>query len=159
MTRRADENMNDQVRSDIDSFLERLSIDPLKTVVEFYSDCLTSNSKALDYLRRNALFVPGLEETNRLLIGFADRSLGKRVPKKIIKVGWELRSKLAEVGVYRANGREHFRGMLTLPLWSFDEREELGVSGIYGLRIDLSNGGESEYSIGSGLPCADYDSL
>ena len=143
--------MIDQVQSNVDSFLDRLSTDPLKAVTEFYADCLTGNAKALDFLRRNALFPSGPEQANRLQIGFADRSLGKHIPKKIIKLGRALRSKLEHVGIYRANGREHFRGMVTMPLWSLDESLELSVSGIYGLRIDISSGGERESSIGTGV--------
>ncbi|MEZ6133940.1 MAG: hypothetical protein R3C53_03420 [Pirellulaceae bacterium] len=143
--------MLDHVQRNVDRFLHRMSTDPLATVAKFYADCLVDNSKALEYLQRNALLGVGRDVANPLQIGFADRSLGKCIPKKIVKLGRELRSKLEQVGVYRANGREHFRGMVTLPLWSFGEGDILAVSGIYGLRIDRNSGGEREQSIGAGI--------
>ena len=128
----------------VDAFVEQLQDQPLATVCEYYAGCLAGSSKAIDYLRRHALFVP---KAHPLKVGFVDRTLGKHVPPKSTLLGKSIRSQLAALGIYRPNGREHFRGMVTVPLQSLAGE----VTGLYGRRVDMNNGGEIEHRIGTGI--------
>jgi DNA primase len=57
------------------------------------------------------------ELIRRFAFGFADRSLGLRLPTKQRKEGAELRGRLAKLGVFRAeSGHEHFSGSLVVPI-------------------------------------------
>ncbi len=132
---------------DIDCFLDRLASDPLTTVVNYYASRLRPHRKAMSFLKRRAL---QNSEDAPVAIGFVDRTLGSHIPGNASKRGKLIRSKLKEVGVLRPNGREHFRGMVTAPL-NMIHGKELSVGGIFGLRIDMSNGGAQEQSVGSGV--------
>ena len=57
---------------------------------------------------------PALIEHFRL--GFANRTLGYRLPNKNRKAGAEIRSKLEALGILRASGHEHFNGSLIIPV-------------------------------------------
>ena len=57
------------------------------------------------------------ELIRRFAFGFADRSLGLRLPNKQRKEGADLRGRLAKLGVFRAeSGHEHFAGSLVVPI-------------------------------------------
>ncbi len=49
-------------------------------------------------------------------IGFADRSLGLRLPEKNRMEGERLRSRLTQLGLWRESGHEHFNGCIVVPL-------------------------------------------
>ena len=49
-------------------------------------------------------------------IGFADRTLGLRLPDKNRKEGEALRSRLTQLGLWRDSGHEHFNGCIVVPL-------------------------------------------
>ncbi len=101
----------------------------LKSVVAFYHETLKKSPEALQYLERRG-FRNG-EAVDRFTIGYANRTLGYRLPHKNRKTGWELRSRLTKTGIYRASGHEHFAGCVVFPI--FDEGKN--VLGIYGRRI------------------------
>lgn len=122
-------------------FIEQLQAGPLATVCDYYASCLPDSPKAITYLKRHALYCQALP------VGFADRSLGNHIPKRAMKLGSTIRKQLESLGVYRDNGREHFRGMVTVPLHSTTGE----VGGIYGRRIDLSNDGPIDQYIGQGI--------
>ena len=63
-------------------------------------------------------------------IGFADRTLGLRLPDSNRKEGEALRSRLTQLGLWRDSGHEHFNGCITVPL--FNDASQ-GVS-LYGRR-------------------------
>ncbi|MEO8271604.1 MAG: hypothetical protein ABI557_17915, partial [Aureliella sp.] len=88
-------------------FIEQLQANPLVTVCDYYASRLADNPKAIEFLNRNALHCEAFP------IGFSDRSLGKHIPKRLLKLGAAIRKQLEALGVYRDNGREHFRGMVT----------------------------------------------
>jgi len=126
------------------AFLDDLREQPLRTVVQYYARCLDRSSQGLDHLQRSALFVaPG----SRLMIGLADRSLGTQIPDKSLRAGKAIRDRLESVGIYRSNGREHFRGMLTLPLQSVGGQ----ITGLYGRRIDTPLTKAADQHIGTGI--------
>ncbi len=65
------------------------------------------------------------------LLGFANRTLGLRLPQARVKAGGELRTRLQGLGVLRESGHEHFNGCLVVPV--FDDAGN--VSEIYGRKI------------------------
>ena len=48
-------------------------------------------------------------------IGFADRTLGLRLPDKNRQEGERLRSRLTQLGLWRESGHEHFNGCIVVP--------------------------------------------
>jgi len=118
--------------------LERTADDRelLERVVGFYHQALKESQDALGYLERRGLTHPELIDMFRL--GFADRTLGYRLPAKNRAAGAEIRGRLQRLGVIRASGHEHFRGSLVIPVCDAD-----GVAvQLYGrkLRDDLRAG-------------------
>ncbi len=102
----------------------------LDQVVRYYQERLSVNQAALDYLAWRGLDDEALIKRYRL--GFADRSLGLRLPHKNRKDGATIRGRLADLGIYRQEtGHEHFNGCIVVPI--FDDNEN--VSEIYGRRI------------------------
>jgi DNA primase len=88
--------------------------DLLTRVTAYYHESLKRNPKALQYLQARGLTSP--EIIDRFQIGFADRTLGLQLPAKQWKAGREIRGRLIELGLYRATGREHLYGCLTIPI-------------------------------------------
>src|SRR6056297_3277313 len=124
-----------------EDLIQRIEQQPLAAVLEYYAACLPHNQRALDFLQRQAL-----SADSALQVGFADRTLGTHLPSNRTKTGQAIRTKLQSVGILKANGRERFRGLVTVPLSDLAGE----VTGIYGLRID-PNQGEKETILGSGI--------
>ncbi len=121
-------------------FTQRLLDTPLATVADFYAQHLNENAHR--FLTKNCLSADSV-----LYVGFSDRSLGKQIPDKQLKLGREIRTKLKQVGIIKANGRETLRGFITLPLTDL----EGNTTGIYGERIDKQNKPESRLTLGHGI--------
>jgi DNA primase catalytic core len=113
----------------------------LERVVGFYAQTLRECPEALAVLERRGLDDPGLIEEFRL--GYANRTLGYRLPAKNRKPGAELRGKLQELGVFRATGHEHLSGSLVIPVGDVNGE----VVQLYGrkLRDDLNHRGSSRH--------------
>ena len=90
----------------------------LAQVVNYYHDTLKTNPEALDYLRRRG--ITNIHVLDHFRIGYADRSLGLKLPTKASKAGRAIRSRLQQVGLYRESGHEHFRGSVTFPILASD---------------------------------------
>ena len=101
----------------------------LTQVADFYHERLSHNQNALDYLASRGLDDQALLTKYR--IGFADRTLGLRLPYGNRKEGEAMRGKLKELGVFRQNGREHFNGSVVFPIPNGGGR----VAEIYGRKI------------------------
>jgi DNA primase catalytic core len=101
----------------------------LDRVVSYYQACLARSPAALTYLEARGIADPEAVATFRL--GFADRTLGLRLPDKRRREGAELRSRLERLGLYRSSGHEHFSGSLVIPVLD----EAGGVAGMYGRKI------------------------
>jgi DNA primase len=86
----------------------------LREVVDYYHDTLQQSPEALAYLDSRGLNDPELIAHFKL--GYANRTLGLRLPQKNRKAGAELRSRLQMLGVYRESGHEHLNGSLVVPL-------------------------------------------
>ena len=98
-------------------------------VVAYYHERLKQSPPALAYLASRGLNEPGLIE--RYQLGYADRSLGLRMPDSNRKEGQTLRVRLSQLGLWRESGHEHFNGCLVVPL--FDEAGR--IVNFYGRRI------------------------
>ncbi|MEI8663625.1 toprim domain-containing protein, partial [Xenorhabdus bovienii] len=85
--------------------------------------------EAQDYLAKRRLNHPELVAQFRL--GFANRTLGYRLPPKKLKAGAEIRRRLQAAGVLRENGGEHLRGSLVVPV--LDGHGQ--VQALYGRKI------------------------
>ncbi|CDG17533.1 DnaG primase-like [Xenorhabdus doucetiae] len=86
----------------------------LHRVVEFYHHTLLNAPEMQAFLSARKLNHPELVAHFKL--GFANRTLGYRLPAKQLKAGAEIRARLRSVGILRENGREHLRGSLVVPV-------------------------------------------
>jgi DNA primase len=101
----------------------------LRRVVDYYHATLKESPEALAYLESRGL--QHAEAVDRFKLGFANRTLGYRLPAKNRKEGAEIRGRLEALGVMRASGHEHLNGSLVVPV--FDE--EGRVAELYGRKI------------------------
>jgi len=89
----------------------------LAAVVGYYQARLNTIDapEAVRYLERRGIW--NEEAIKHFSIGFSDRSIGGLLPNPDLKPGKEIRARLAEVGIYRADtGREHFNGCVVFPV-------------------------------------------
>lgn len=122
------------VRSTVRRLAPPVSLDAddhalLGQVVDYYHETLKSSPEALAYLKARGLDHPELIERFRL--GYADRTLGLRLPDKTRKAGADIRARLERIGLYRASGHEHFTGSLVVPMIG----EGGVVTEVYGRKI------------------------
>lgn len=97
--------------------------------MDYYHETLKQFPEAQEYLRSRGL--DNAELINTFRLGFANRTLGYRLPEKNRKAGAELRGKLQAIGILRESGHEHFNGSLVVPVM-----DEHGVIGeVYGRKI------------------------
>jgi DNA primase catalytic core len=101
----------------------------LDRVVDFYAQTLRESPEALAYLKRRGLGDPEL--LKRFRLGYANRTLGYRLPAKNRKAGAELRGKLKAAGILRDSGHEHLSGSLVVPICAQDGK----VTQLYGRKI------------------------
>ncbi len=98
-------------------------------VVDYYHQTLKQSPEALAYLQSRGLVHPELVEHFKL--GFANRTLGLRLPEKNRKTGADIRKRLEAIGIYRESGHEHFNGSLIVPV--LDEHGD--VLELYGRKL------------------------
>jgi DNA primase len=101
----------------------------LGQVVDYYRRVLLESPDALGYLARRKIDHPEALEAFRL--GYADRSLGLRLPDKRRKDGADIRGRLEKLGIFRASGHEHLAGSLIVPV--LDEHGT--VTEVYGRKV------------------------
>jgi hypothetical protein len=101
----------------------------LDQVIGYYHETLLASPEALAYLERRGIASRELIEQHRL--GFANRTLGQRLPATAIKAGAEVRGRLHKVGIVRDSGHEHFNGSLVVPV--FDQAGH--VVEVYGRKL------------------------
>ncbi|HYW73744.1 MAG TPA: CHC2 zinc finger domain-containing protein [Pyrinomonadaceae bacterium] len=101
----------------------------LRQVIDYYHETLKESPQALRYLEQRGL--RSEEAIERFKLGYANRTLGYRLPQKNRVAGAELRGRLQQLGIFRESGHEHFSGCLVIPI--FDEHGH--VSEIYGRKI------------------------
>jgi hypothetical protein len=109
----------------------------LAQVVEYYHESFKSSPEAQEYLMRRGLM--NAEAVRQFKIGFANRTLGYRLPEKNRAAGEKMRGALSRVGILRETGHEHFCGSVVFPIFGVEEDlvipDEGNVTGIYGRKI------------------------
>lgn len=101
----------------------------LMQVVDYYHETLQQSPEALDYLDKRG--IASREAIDHFKLGFANRSLGYRLPNKNRKAGNEMRSRLQALGILRDSGHEHFNGSIVIPVINDGQVLEL-----YGRKIN-----------------------
>jgi len=101
----------------------------LSQVAGYYHRTLCESPEALAYLASRRIEHPEVISTFQL--GYANRTLGYRLPEKNRKEGAELRGRLQALGVFRSSGHEHFSGSLVVPVSDSTGR----VTEMYGRKI------------------------
>lgn len=86
----------------------------LLQVVGYYNETLKQSPEAMRYLESRGLKSP--EIIDRFRLGFANRTLGYRLPAKNRAAGAEMRGRLQKLGILRESGHEHFNGSLVIPV-------------------------------------------
>lgn len=101
----------------------------LVQVVDYYHQTLKQSPEALAYLQSRGLNHPELIEHFQL--GYANRTLGLRLPNKQRASGADIRTRLEKIGIYRESGHEHFNGSVVVPVLDGAG----GVCELYGRKI------------------------
>lgn len=86
----------------------------MQRVVAYYHTTLQQSPEAQDYLKSRGLANAELIDTFQ--IGYANRTLGYRLPEKNRAEGAALRGKLQTLGILRESGHEHFNGSIVIPI-------------------------------------------
>ncbi|MGH9184890.1 MAG: toprim domain-containing protein, partial [Acidimicrobiales bacterium] len=86
----------------------------LGEVVGFYHQTLRESPDAIGFLERRGIAHP--EAVERFRLGFANRTLGYRLPQKNRQAGADIRGRLQRLGILRPSGHEHFTGSLVVPV-------------------------------------------
>jgi len=101
-------------------------------VTAYYHERLKQSVSARAYLASRGLDNDDLIE--RFQLGFADRTLGLRLPHNNRKEGQALRTRLQQLGLWRESGHEHFNGCIVVPF-----HDEAGkIVSFYGRRLHSS---------------------
>lgn len=101
----------------------------LAKVAGYYHETLKQSPEALAYLKERGLV--HAEMIDRFKLGFSNRTLGYRLPQKVLKEGQAIRERLQALGVMRETGHEHLSGSLVIPILD----EGGGVVQLYGRKI------------------------
>jgi DNA primase catalytic core len=78
----------------------------LNQVVGYYHETLKQSPEALAYLQARGL--ASTEAVEHFKLGYADRTLGLRLPQKNRVAGSDIRTRLQRIGIYRESGHEHY---------------------------------------------------
>lgn len=100
----------------------------LSDVVSYYQQQLKASDEAMAYLQKR-----GVDEAaaRHFRLGYANRTLGLRLPEANRNEGAKVRARLQQLGVYRESGHEHLAGSLVVPLLD----ESGSVVGLYGRKV------------------------
>ena len=101
----------------------------LRQVINYYHETLKKTPAAIAYLNKRG--IKNEEALNRFKLGFSDRTLGLRLPKKNRKEGADIRERLTRIGIYRESGHEHFNGSIVIPVSNGNGI----ISEVYGRKI------------------------
>jgi len=101
----------------------------LMRVLGYYHETLKHSPEALAYLAQRGLDHP--EVIDHFQLGFANRTLGYRLPDMATKSGAAIRGALARIGIYRGTGHEHFNGSLVVPVIGLEGQ----ATEVYGRKV------------------------
>jgi DNA primase len=108
----------------------------LGQVADYYAATLKQSPEALAYLEsRGITGSAAAEAIDTFKLGYANRTLGLRLPEKTRKAGAEIRARLERLGVYRDSGHEHMNGSLVVPLFDGNGPDAGQVVNLYGRKI------------------------
>lgn len=104
----------------------------LGQVIDYCAATLKQSPEALAYLESRGLTgAVATEAIDTFKLGYANRTLGLRLPAKSRVAGAELRRRLQKIGIYRESGHEHFNGSLVIPILD----EACQVVEVYGRKL------------------------
>jgi hypothetical protein len=101
----------------------------LRQVIDYYHETLLQSPEAQAYLAKRG--IASSEAITRFRLGYANRTLGYRLPAKTRMEGAALRGQLQRIGLLRPSGHEHLSGSLVVPV--FGAAGE--VTEVYGRKI------------------------
>lgn len=101
----------------------------LRQVVDYYHQTLLQSAEAMKYLEKRG--IASQDCVQQFKLGFANRTLGYRLPDATRVDGAVLRTQLQKIGILRESGHEHFNGSLVIPI--IDEQDE--VTEVYGRKL------------------------
>ena len=87
----------------------------LGQVINYYHAALKQSPEALAYLEKRG--IANAEAIDTFKLGFANRTLGYRLPQMNRKAGAALRGQLQKLGVLRESGHERFNGSVVFPVF------------------------------------------
>jgi len=102
----------------------------LRQVIDYYHEMLKQSPEVLAYLDKRG--IADAAAIDRFKLGFANRTLGYRLPMKNRKDGAALRGQMQRLGILRPSGHEHFNGSIVIPV--FDAQGQ--VTEVYGRKIN-----------------------
>jgi DNA primase len=108
----------------------------LNQYADFCHELFKTTAEPREYVAKRG--IASDELVSHFKLGYANRTLGLRLPNVKSKAGLALRTRLQDLGILRASGHEHLVGSLVIPI-----RDSAGnVTGMYGrkTRNDLRTG-------------------
>jgi len=108
----------------------------LNQYADFCHELFRTTAEPKEYVAKRC--ISSDELVSHFKLGYANRTLGLRLPNVKSKAGLALRMRLQDLGILRASGHEHLVGSLVIPI-----RDSAGnVTGMYGrkTRNDLRTG-------------------
>ncbi len=102
----------------------------MRRTVDYYHETLKDCVEAQAYLEQRGLV--SSEMVQHFRIGYANRTLGYRLPKSQLHAGAQIRAQMQRLGLFRSSGHEHFRGCVVVPVLGEDGE----VKEIYGRKIN-----------------------
>jgi len=108
----------------------------LDQVIQYYHESLLNDDEAMEYLRQRGIENPVL--LSKFKVGFADRTVGKLLPRGTTVKGETVRGILERYGLYKNTGHELLRGCVVFPI--FNESGDLVNA--YGRRINYVSPGK-----------------
>ncbi|MFN3465298.1 MAG: CHC2 zinc finger domain-containing protein [Terricaulis sp.] len=87
----------------------------LAQVLDYYHATMTESPEALAYLEKRGLAHPDI--IDRFKLGYANRTLGYRLPANNRRAGADIRGRLTNIGILRESGHEHMTGSLVVPIF------------------------------------------
>jgi DNA primase catalytic core len=91
----------------------------LNHVTGFYHRAFLNDPKAMQYLEKRCCLHP--EAVKRFKIGYANRTLGYRIPNTTAD-GKRLKQRLKALGIFRKSGHEHLSGSVVFPVFDIEGR-------------------------------------
>ena len=102
----------------------------LVQIIDYYHAALKQSPEALAYLKKRG--IANAEAIDTFKLGFANRTLGYRLPQMNRKEGAAVRGQLQRLGILRPSGHEHFNGSLVIPVLDLQGQ----VQEVYGRKLN-----------------------